>query len=182
MSDRTEGATIGAPRDIVQSRFGTTLRFKFHFDRVHFRWRDLTGERGFTVAYNVIDVHNPGSLVFNNLQFARRLLAIPVILFGIAVASAMFSDVISGTLCALSFVIFFGICVAYWLRLFAIHFILFDLSTITSGSGGHPIRVIENEQANSIIEQLKIGWERQTSIAMSDANEPLISNNSNHVH
>jgi len=70
---------VDQSRTLTQAKLGVRLSFEFGPKQVKYAMRDFSGERHFSVPYEVINLTSPSVVVVNNPQFVRVLSIIIVV-------------------------------------------------------------------------------------------------------
>lgn len=175
----TRGASVDQSRTLTQAKLGVRLSFEFGPKQVKYAMRDFSGERHFSVPYEVINLSSPSVVVVNNPQFVR-IMSI-VIVVGLVAAGAMptaFPGISRGLVQDLQ-LICLGLFATLWIgrlmKLFAIKYTLLQMSPQPPGAENHPLRIIHGKSHGAVFDELKSRWKvrvKQLYATVNISNDP----------
>lgn len=145
-------------KTITQRKFGTQLKFQFGTDRLTYTLQDYSGERQFSVPYEVIKVLEPSTLVVNNLRLMRMLLWIPVVIVVFAAVLPKGAQAVAGAMVLFAAALAIFLFIARRFKVFSIKYTLLGMAPVPAGAGNQPIRIMHDVKHATILDAITARW------------------------
>lgn len=166
---RVDGVAMNSETDIKQSKLGFYREFRFLDDRLDCKVKDLTGERTFTVPYELIDMPNPSHVRTTNPRYSHRLYRTIVAALVAALLIGLVNKTAGGALSVAALVCYAGIWIAQTAGWFSV-----DLTHIPllGAKAGTPavISLIGDGQQIRLMQELTTRWRDRVRKLFGKAN------------
>jgi hypothetical protein len=140
---------------IDQRKLGHSRKFQFAHENLIYTLRDPSGERTFSVPYQIIDASNVSEVRSTNPRFVQRLNRAAIVGFVASFAIASVSNPAGAVVGISSVIAFVGIWAAHSMGLFSVSFTHIPMSPVPAGAKSNLLSIIKDDRRDQVVAELR---------------------------